>query len=213
MPLTHVCTQLKNAIRMLEHLFGSKTRYRLLRFFFHNTEKSFFVRELTRALDVQINAIRRELELLVKSTLVEETDAPGHVDQTKAGASLRKYYRLNLGSLMYPEMQALLMKAQLLDEQVFVDSIRESCGDIKLLLLTGRFAGEKDVQTDMLIVGDIKSRNLEKVIASYEKDIGFSIRYTTLTVDELYERRHMMDKFIYSIFEAKHMRVVDELDL
>ncbi|EKD67137.1 MAG: hypothetical protein ACD_48C00582G0001, partial [uncultured bacterium] len=41
---------------------------------------------------------------------------------------------------------------------------------------------------------------------------GFPIRYTILTEDELYERRHMMDKFIYSIFEAKHMRVVDELD-
>ena len=213
MPLTQLCTQPVNFNFMLEHLFGSKTRYRLLRFFFHNTEKSFFVRELTRALDVQINAIRRELELLVKSTLVEETTAPGHVDQTKAGASLRKYYRLNIGSLMYPEMQALLMKAQLLDEQVFVDSIREECGEIKLLLLTGRFAGEKDVQTDMLIVGDVKVRNLEKVIASYEKDIGFAIRYTTLTVDELYERRHMMDKFIFSIFEAKHMRAVDELNM
>ena len=198
---------------MLEHLFGSKTRYRLLRFFFHNTESSFFVRELTRALDVQINAVRRELELLIKSTLVEETVAPGHIDQSKAGASLRKYYRLNVGSILYPEMQALLMKAQLLDEQVFVNTLKESCGDIKLMLLTGKFAGEKNVQTDMLIVGDIKTRKLEKVIADYEKDVGFDIRYTTLTTDELYERRHMMDKFIYSIFEAKHMRVVDELDM
>jgi len=206
-------TQLLTLSIMLEHLFGSKTRYRLLRFFFHNTDKSFFVRELTRALNVQINAVRRELELLVNSTLVEETDAPGHMDKTKAGASLRKYYRLNLGSLLYPEMQALLMKGQILDERVFVDGIRETCGDIKLLLLTGRFAGEKDVQTDMLIVGDIKSRNLEKVIASYEKDVGFSIRYTTLTEDELYERRQMMDKFVYAIFEAKHMLVVNEIEM
>jgi len=162
---------------------------------------------------VQINAVRRELELLIKSTLVEETVAPGHIDQSKAGASLRKYYRLNVGSILYPEMQALLMKAQLLDEQVFVNTLKESCGDIKLMLLTGKFAGEKNVQTDMLIVGDIKTRKLEKVIADYEKDVGFDIRYTTLTTDELYERRHMMDKFIYSIFEAKHMRVVDELDM
>ena len=198
---------------MLEHLFGSKTRYRLLRFFFHNTDTSFFVRELTRALDVQINAIRRELTLLVKSGLVEETDMPGHVDEKKAGATLRKYYRLNLGSLMYPEMQALLLKAQVLDEQVFVENIRESCGAIELLLLTGRFAGEKEVQTDMLLVGTIKIRNLEKIIKQYEKDIGFEVRYTLMDSEEFFERRHMMDKFLYALFEAKHMMVVNDLDL
>jgi hypothetical protein len=198
---------------MLEHLFGSKTRYRLLRFFFHNTDRAFFVRELTRALDVQINAVRRELTLLIKSGLVVETDTPGNIDEKKAGATLRKYYRLNLGSIMYPEMQQLLLKAQVLDEQAFVEKLRESCGDILLLMLTGRFAGEKDLATDILLVGNIKSRNLEKVIKEYEKDIGFEIRYTTMKKDEFFERRQMMDKFLYALFEEKHMMVVNELDL
>lgn len=198
---------------MLEHLFGSKTRYRLLRFFFHNGDKAFFVRELTRSLDVQINAVRRELTLLVQSGLVQETDAPGNVDGKKAGAKLRKYYRLNFESLMYPEMQALLMKAQVLDEQAFVEKLKASCGDIGLLMLTGRFAGEKDVPTDILLVGKIKVRNLEKAIKEYEKDIGFEIRYTTMEQDEFFERRQMMDKFLYALFEAKHMMVVNELDM
>lgn len=200
-------------VNMLEHLFGSKTRYRLLRFFFHNAEKAFFVRELTRALNVQINAIRRELDLLVKSGLVEETVPPGHVDQSKAGATLRKYYRLNLSSLLYPEMQALLMKAQVLDEQVFVKSLVETCGDVQLLLLTGRFAGEKDIATDMLLVGNIKNNTLEKNIKSYEKDVGFEIRFTTMNEAEFFERRQMMDKFVYSLFEAKHIMVHNTLDL
>ncbi|PIR03359.1 MAG: hypothetical protein COV60_00730 [Candidatus Magasanikbacteria bacterium CG11_big_fil_rev_8_21_14_0_20_43_7] len=196
---------------MLEQLFGSKTRYRMLRFFFHNTQKAFFVRELTRALDVQINAIRRELVLLVKSGLIEETDAPGTVDTQRAGATLRKYYRLNLGSLLYPEMQALLMKAQILDEQVFVQKLRDTCGEIQLLMLTGKFAGEHGVQTDILLVGHIKVRNLEKAINEYEKDIGFEVRYTLMEKAEFFERREMMDKFLYALFEAKHTIVVNEL--
>ncbi len=203
----------KSDSHMLEHLFGSKTRYRLLRFFFHNGEKAFFVRELTRSLDVQINAIRRELTLLIKSGLVEETDAPGNIDGKKAGASLRKYYRLNFASLMYPEMQALLMKAQVLDEQVFVERLKDTCGDIELLMLTGRFAGEKEIATDILLVGNLKMRNLEKAIKEYEKDIGFEIRYTTMDQEEFFERRHMMDKFLYALFEAKHMMVLNELNM
>lgn len=198
---------------MLEHLFGSKTRYRLLRFFFHNVDRAFFVRELTRVLDVQINAIRRELNLLVKSGLIEETVMPNNIDEKKAGATLRKYYRLNLESILYPGMQELLLKAQILNEQEFVGKMQESCGDISLLMLTGKFAGEKDIATDILLIGDIKNRNLEKIIKEYEKNIGFEIRYTTMDVDEFFERRQMMDKFIYALFEAKHVIVVNELDI
>ena len=45
----------------VEKLFGSKTRAKLLRLFFENPEKSFYVREMTRVIDEQINSVRREL--------------------------------------------------------------------------------------------------------------------------------------------------------
>ena len=44
-----------------EKLFGSKTRAKLLKLFFENPEKSFYVREMTRVIDEQINSVRREL--------------------------------------------------------------------------------------------------------------------------------------------------------
>ena len=44
-----------------EKLFGSKTRAKLLQLFFGNPEKSFYVREMTRVIDEQINSVRREL--------------------------------------------------------------------------------------------------------------------------------------------------------
>ena len=44
-----------------EKLFGSKTRAKLLNLFFENPEKSFYVREMTRVIDEQINSVRREL--------------------------------------------------------------------------------------------------------------------------------------------------------
>ena len=44
-----------------EKLFGSKTRAKLLQLFFENPEKSFYVREMTRVIDEQINSVRREL--------------------------------------------------------------------------------------------------------------------------------------------------------
>ena len=45
----------------IEKLFGSKTRAKLLKLFFGSPEKSFYVREMTRVIDEQINSVRREL--------------------------------------------------------------------------------------------------------------------------------------------------------
>lgn len=198
---------------MVEHLFGSKTRFRLLRFFFRSPDRAFFVRELARGLGVQINAVRRELAVLKEIGLITEGKMTGssNEDSKIAGAGLRKYYRLDRGSLLYPEMQALLMKAQILGEQAFVNRIKQKAGRVRLLLLTGQFTGEADIQSDLLIVGDTKDRTLQNLINEYEKETGFEIRYTVLTEEEFFERRNMMDKFLFSLFEAKKIMVVNEL--
>jgi len=119
---------------MLEHLFGSKTRLKLLRFFFRHSDRPYFVRELARELGVQVNAIRRELELLVLATLIKEV-AAGEKSNYEHGSNLRKYYILNEDSLLTPELQALLLKAQLLGEQKFINEVKDRAGEIKLFLL------------------------------------------------------------------------------
>jgi len=197
---------------MLEHLFGSKSRLKLLRFFFKHPERSFFVRELARELGVQVNAIRRELELLVAATLIKEvagTEESGYVH----GANLRKYYLLNSDSLLAPELQALLLKAQLLGEQKFIEEIKDRGGEIKLFLLTGKFTNDARTNSDLLLVGEIKERVVTKIIADYEKEFGFEIRYTIMSEKELLDRRRMMDKFLYAMFEANNVRVIDKFNI
>lgn len=195
---------------MLEHLFGSKTRANLLRVFFRDTEQSFYVRELTRILDVQINAIRRELEILRKLDLVKEVPPPPAADDEK-GSARRKYYQIDKEALLFKELKQLLIRAQLVDEQELVREVMNKAGKIKLFMVTGRFTGDKRAPVDMLLVGNLKEAALAKTVAKYEKKFGFDINYTTMGVDEFSERRHMMDKFLYSIFEADHLSVVDEL--
>src|ERR1700759_3294119 len=50
---------------MVDQLFGSKTRVKLLQLFYSNPNRSFFVREITRKIDEQINSVRRELSNLL----------------------------------------------------------------------------------------------------------------------------------------------------
>ena len=46
---------------MIEQLFGSKTRVKLLKLFYSNPNRAYYVREITRTIDEQINSVRREL--------------------------------------------------------------------------------------------------------------------------------------------------------
>lgn len=197
---------------MLEQLFGSKTRIRLLRVFFREPERSFFVRELARAIDVQINAVRRELETLAAIDLIKESDATAK-DPNKSGASLRKYYQINTASIIHSELLALLLKEQLMGEQEFIEEIKRKAGTIKLLLLSGSFTQDGTASTDLLLVGTIKERALARLIAKYEKAFGFEIRYTTMSENEFQERRYVMDKFIFSLFETRHIKAVNQLDV
>lgn len=196
---------------MLEHLFGSKTRLKILRAFFRDSEKAYYVRELSRLVDSQINAIRRELELLLKADLIKETEPGKEVDKSGQGASLRKYYSLNTESILYPEFQALLLKAKILGEQKFVEEITKKCGEVKLFLLTGKFTGDERAPSDILLVGKIKEKVVARLINKYEKETGIDILYTLMTEKEFSDRRHVMDKFLYSLFEAKNIKVVDKI--
>ncbi len=196
---------------MLEHLFGSKTRVNLLRVFFRDPDRAFYVRELTRLLDVQINAIRRELELLKKIALVKESKKKPADDVKEAGSRLRKYYILNAEAALHGELKALLTRAQLMDEQQLVKELEKKAGDVQLFLLTGRFTGDKKAPIDMLLVGKLKEKTITRLVSKYEKKFGFEVRYTTMTMKEFAERRHMMDKFVYSIFESDNIKIVDKV--
>ena len=71
---------------MIDALFGSKTRVKLLHLFMNNLGSSFYVREITRIVDEQINSVRRELANLLEVGVINSTTADNklfyEVDQT-----------------------------------------------------------------------------------------------------------------------------------
>lgn len=197
---------------MLEHLFGSKTRVKILKLLYRRPDRAFFVRELSREIGVQINAVRRELDLLRELGIINEKIDAKPTDVEKAGVTLRKYYQLNPESLLYSELQALLTKETIIEQKQFIQDLSTKIGDTKLLILTGAFTHDIKVETDLLIVGEVKLRALIRLLEQYQKELGFDIRYTIMSEAEFSDRRYVMDKFLFSIFEAEHLKVIDLLN-
>lgn len=198
---------------MLEYLFGSKTRLKLLRLFFNQPEQKFFVRELTRLVNTQINSVRRELGHLLEAKII----IPGVADEPAAEKSAknkadnkRKYYCLNPRGVINQELQALLLKAQFWGEKQLIETVKK-IGHIDFLVLAGRFVSLPDAPTDLLIVGNLAKKDLGKLIRVFEDDFGGEVRYTVMTPKEFLYRRDVADKFLSDIFENKHLVAVDNL--
>ena len=81
---------------MIDALFGSKTRVKLLHLFLNNPGKSFYVREITRLIGEQINSVRRELSnMLDAGVLLSNTN------------DNKLYYEINRSYIHYKPLKEI----------------------------------------------------------------------------------------------------------
>ncbi|QQR83164.1 hypothetical protein IPJ72_05155 [Candidatus Peregrinibacteria bacterium] len=130
---------------MLKSLFSSNTRIKLLTTFLLNPDQEFFIRELTRKLDEQINSIRRELDNLKKIGLLKSRMR-----------NRKKYFYVNTEYVIFDELKNILLKA-MSGEQDLIKKIAKM-GEVDLLILNGVFAG-KESAVDLLVVGELDKQN------------------------------------------------------
>lgn len=195
---------------MLEHLFGSKTRTKLLTLFLHRPDQVFYVRELTRLINTQINAVRRELDNLVLLGLVVEAEEQVEDPGVRRPGVKRKYYKTNAHFTLLTEIRMLVTKAYILLERQLGDEVSR-LGSIRYLALMGSFIGKTGSPVDLFIVGDIDLPATRALVARLEEDLGFEINFTSMTVQEFTYRREILDRFLSSILESPKNVLIDEL--
>lgn len=201
---------------MLEHLFGSKTRVKLLRVFLNNPEKPYFVRELSRQLKSQINSVRRELQNLEKIGIIELANSEEKIPvkrkfaRKKRKAQQKKFFKANRRFILYEDLKGLLMKGEVLLEKKFIQKLT-ALGNIGYLTLSGIFVGRDDAPTDILIVGRVNRSGLRRLIRSFEKEIDREVRFTIFPQSEFEYRRNITDKFIYDVLDNKKIVLIDKL--
>ena len=193
---------------MFEHLFGSKTRLKILRLFFNSPETPFYVRELVRLSGAQLNSVRRELGNLEKIGIIKPLSKTAEPDQKNSARS--KFYLLNPECPFFYELKDLLSKIQMAEEKEILEEIKEKAGNLKLFLLTGLFTQAEKTETDILIVGVVKPMILDKLMQKFEKLLGKEIRYTVMSEVEFADRREIGDRFVYTLLDAKHFTVVSD---
>lgn len=183
---------------MIEKLFGSRTRTRLLLLLSLHTEQPLYIRELSRMLGEQMNAVRRELSNCENLGLV-----------TALVENRKKYYRINTASMMTPLLRKLLVSAQFLLDDAFVPSLQRA-GKIDKVILLGFFTQTQDAPVDVCVIGSIASEAVKKHIDEWDKTFFTHLRFTVMTTEEYRYRASMSDRFLYSINQVEHLVVFDK---
>lgn len=194
---------------MFDQLFGSKTRVKLLSLFYNNPERPFYVREITRKINEQINSVRRELQNLLNIGIVKSVNQ-----------SNRLYYEVNTKYKFYNELSSIFekipAKSKEIKETKEEDQILKrisKAGNIKLLFLSGAFVRGSNQSIDLFIVGDINKAKLSQIITDMEKQMTRELNYTVMRVEDFDYRRNLNDRFLSDMLDAKKIILLDSLDV
>ncbi len=184
---------------MLEQLLSSRTRVKLLKLFFLNPGLTFFVREMVRKTGEHLNSVRRELKNFLALELV-----------TEELIGKKRFFKVNIDHGLYPEIKALLFKAQILKQKQTLRDLQR-IGRIKYLALTGYFTGMDHTMTDVLIVGSVNRAKLKRILRRFQTEFDHELSYTVMTPAEFRYRNDLTDRFLYTILESPKIVIVDKL--
>lgn len=189
---------------MIEQLFGSKTRVKLLQLFYGNPNRQFYVREITRKINEQINSVRRELSNLLSIGII-----------VSDGNNNKLYYEVNQKYEYYTPLKQIFGKEGSVSgitsdtPKDKTDSPLSNVGHVDLAILTGQFTRDEMSGVDLLIVGDINPNALAKYVGELEQQENKSIRYAVMNLDDFKYRIEIRDRFANNVLSSKKQVLVD----
>jgi hypothetical protein len=204
---------------MIEQLFGSKTRVKLLQLFYSNSNRSFYVREITRKIDEQINSVRRELANLQSIGIIVSDNTNNKL-----------YYEVNQKYEYFEPLTAIfgggspkksIAKTPLagttdqMQTSEFTNDFSDntdikSLGNVEIAVYTGQFTRDESTGVDVFLVGDINQSKLQKFVAELEAKEGKELRYTMMSLSDFQYRGQIKDRFVSNMLHAKKQILIDK---
>ena len=186
----------------IDRLFGSRTRVMLLTKLLMNANRSYYLRELAKELNVPYSMLYKEKNTLRSLGILKE--------ERKGKINLLS---LNKNLPYYPELKGLVMKTTGL-AGVIADSLH-TIAEVKYALIYGSFAngeetGSSDV--DLMIVGDTAEEKILDAVTTAEKTIGREINYILWSENEFYSRVREKHHLLINIVSSKVIILVGSED-
>lgn len=181
---------------MLEHLFTSKARLKLLQFYLHHTNEKYYQRQLETLLKINIRALQIELSNLTNIGFVSrETDGN------------RIYYYVNKKFPLLDELRKLVLKGSF-----FLENIKPLLlgKNIQTAFIYGSGAkGDllEGSDIDLFIIGKVDPYKFHKIVKKLESGFSRVINYVIYTKEEVRKRVKDKDGFIINVLNSQKIYI------
>jgi len=187
---------------ILEQLFDSPVKVRLLKLFLRNKGQSFSLQEITKRIRSDVSTCKKQIRKLESIKFI--------ISRVKSG---KKYYLINKDFDFYNELKTLVLKSSPASRDRILKRIR-NLGRINLAILSGVFVNADNTRMDILIVGDnIKRKNLSSFLKDLEAEVGKEIDYVLLSTEDFRYRFDMFDRFLRDVMEKPHDKLINRLKI
>jgi len=187
---------------MLEAIISSKTKRKLLTMFLTNPERRFYVRELSRDVEENINSVRCELKKLSSIGLVS----------SERVANLL-YYKANMRCPLYKELKGLIYKTEAFGP--YLKEIANFSDDVCVAFVYGSTAYDQEGERsdiDLFVLGDIDGEKLHRCIFELEEKIGREINTVHMNLSEFKAKVKKKNAFLERVFSGEKIFIKGDED-
>lgn len=184
---------------MLERLFTSKTRIKILSLLMFNQDKEYHLRGIARIIKVSPIYASKELENLSKLNFINKS--------RKGNLNL---YSINKTNIILNELRQIFIKTDYLGEMIR----KKLEGKVKYAFIYGSFAkGEETEKSDidLFVIGEMKEDDLIKIIQKLEENTGREINYV-LWNERIFNQRAKNHHLLKTIKKTRIIMLIGNED-
>ncbi len=187
---------------MLEAIIPSKTRRKILQLFYHDPDASYYLRKIVREIGEEVNAVKRELDILAGEKLLLRERRLNKV-----------FYTLNPHYTFYEDFLKMFTKTGTLATSIFKNLSK--LGKTKFVTISTKYTKRQAISSDeiyLLLVGVIVVAEIAAIVEEMQKDFGREINFTVMTEEEFKFRKKNNDPFIWRFLKSPKVMLVGSED-
>lgn len=203
---------------ILEKLFGTAAKVKIMRLFLFNPEYIFSLEEIVERGKMTSKEVKNELPNLIKVGLIRKKPFVRDVSVAKKKKVVVKRIK-GIGYTLdakFPYLNALktLLISVSLHSHDDIARRFSKVGKIKALIVAGVFIQDWESRVDLLIVGDeLDESKIQNIVKILESELGKEISYTALDTADFEYRIGVYDKLVRDILDFPHVKIIDRLAL
>lgn len=182
----------------------TKNRAELLKLFFTNPGRAFYMQEIGRILDKKPGVFQRTLNNLALEGILES--------EYKANA---RYFKVNRNCPLFKELKNIVFKT--VGIKGSIGDVLKEAGNIKMAFIYGSYAKAKEnylSDVDLIIIGIPNEDELVKKLDKLEEKLQRDINYKLYTLSEFKKDVRKSEPFILEVLRDKKIMIIgDEDDL